>query len=128
MISASGMATGGRVLHHMAAALPDARNTILFVGYQAAGTRGRSLVDGAREVKIHGQAVAVNARIARNDSMSAHADRNEILRWLQTLPAAPGHLCLVHGEPGPMDALKQRIADQLGWHAATPTHREVVSL
>jgi len=128
VISASGMATGGRVLHHMAAALPDARNTILFVGYQAAGTRGRSLVDGAREVKIHGQAVAVNARIARNDSMSAHADRNEILRWLQTLPAAPGRLCLVHGEPGPMDALKQRIADQLGWHAATPTHREVVSL
>lgn len=128
VISASGMATGGRVLHHMAAALPDARNTILFVGYQAAGTRGRSLVDGAREVKIHGQAVAVNARIARNDSMSAHADRNEILRWLQTMPAAPGRLCLVHGEPGPMDALKQRLADQLGWHAATPTHREVVSL
>jgi len=128
VISASGMATGGRVLHHMAAALPDARNTILFVGYQAAGTRGRSLVDGAREVKIHGQAVAVNARIARNDSMSAHADRNEILRWLQTVPAAPGRLCLVHGEPGPMDALKQRITDQLGWHAATPTHREVVSL
>ena len=128
VISASGMATGGRVLHHMAAALPDARNTILFVGYQAAGTRGRSLVDGAPEVKIHGQAVAVNARIARNDSMSAHADRDEILRWLQTVPAAPGRLCLVHGEPGPMDALKQRIADQLGWHAATPTHREVVSL
>ena len=128
VISASGMATGGRVLHHMAAALPDARNTILFVGYQAAGTRGRSLVDGAPEVKIHGQAVAVNARIARNDSMSAHADRDEILRWLQTVPAAPGRLCLVHGEPGPMDALKQRITDQLGWHAATPTHREVVSL
>ena len=128
VISASGMATGGRVLHHMAAALPDARNTILFVGYQAAGTRGRSLVDGAPEVKIHGQAVAVNARIARNDSMSAHADRDEILRWLQTVPAAPGRLCLVHGEPGPMDALKQRIKDQLGWHAATPTHREVVSL
>lgn len=128
VISASGMATGGRVLHHMAAALPDARNTILFVGYQAAGTRGRSLVDGAREVKIHGQAVAVNARIARNDSMSAHADRNEILRWLQTMPAAPGRLCLVHGEPGPMDALKQRLADQLGWHAATPAHREVVGL
>jgi metallo-beta-lactamase family protein len=86
------------------------------------------LVDGAREVKIHGEIVAVNARIARNDSMSAHADRNEILRWLQTLPAAPGRLCLVHGEPGPMDALKQRISDQFGWQAATPSHRETISV
>ena len=128
VISSSGMATGGRVLHHMAAALPDPKNTVLFVGYQAAGTRGRLLVDGAREVKIHGQLVAVNARITRNDSMSAHADRNEIFRWLETLPAAPGRLCLVHGEPGPMDTLKARIADRFGWHAMTPAHRDVVSL
>ena len=128
VISSSGMATGGRVLHHMAAALPDARNTVLFVGYQAAGTRGRTLVDGATEVKIHGQLVRVSARIAKNDSMSAHADRNEIVRWLETLPAAPRRLCLVHGEPGPMDALKQRIADRFGWQASTPAHREVVSL
>lgn len=128
VISASGMATGGRVLHHMAAALPDPKNTVLFVGYQAAGTRGRALVDGAREVKIHGQLVAVNARIAKNDSMSAHADRDEIIRWLETLPAAPGRLCLVHGEPGPMDALKGRIADRFGWQAITPAHREVVNL
>jgi metallo-beta-lactamase family protein len=128
IISSSGMATGGRVLHHMAAALPDPKNTVLFVGYQAAGTRGRALVDGAREVKIHGQFVAVNARIAKNDSMSAHADRNEIIRWLETLPTAPGRLCLVHGEPGPMDALKGRIADRFGWQAITPAHREVVTL
>jgi metallo-beta-lactamase family protein len=128
VISSSGMATGGRVLHHMAAALPNPKNTVLFVGYQAAGTRGRALVDGAREVKIHGQVVAVNARIAKNDSMSAHADRNEIIRWLETLPAAPGRLCLVHGEPGPMDALKARIADGLGWPVITPAHREVVTL
>lgn len=128
VISASGMATGGRVLHHMAAALPDPKNTVLFVGYQAAGTRGRALVDGAREVKIHGQLVAVNARIAKNDSMSAHADRDEIIRWLETLPAAPGRLCLVHGEPGPMDALKGHIADRFGWQAITPAHREVVNL
>jgi metallo-beta-lactamase family protein len=128
VISSSGMATGGRVLHHMAAALPDPRNTVLFVGYQAAGTRGRLLVDGAREVKIHGQVVAVNARVAKNDSMSAHADRNEIVRWLGTLPAAPDRVCLVHGEPGPMDALKQRIAERFGWQPATPNHREVVAL
>lgn len=128
VISSSGMATGGRVLHHMAAALPDAKNTVLFVGYQAAGTRGRALVDGAREVKIHGQAVSVGARIARNDSMSAHADRNEILRWLETLPAAPRRLFLVHGEPMPMDALKQRVQEHFGWETATPAHRETVSL
>ena len=128
VISSSGMATGGRVLHHMAAALPDTRNTVLFVGYQAAGTRGRLLVDGVREVKIHGQFIPVNARIARNDSMSAHADRREIVRWLETLPSAPRRLCLVHGEPGPMDALKARVAERFGWQASTPGHREVVSL
>ena len=127
VISSSGMATGGRVLHHMAAALPDPRSTVLFVGYQAAGTRGRLLVDGAREVKIHGQMIGVNARIARNDSMSAHADRNEIVRWLQTLPAAPRRLCLVHGEPAPMDALKGMIAERFGWEVATPAHREAMS-
>ena len=127
VISSSGMATGGRVLYHMAAALPDPKNTVLFVGYQAAGTRGRLLVDGAREVKIHGQPISVGARIARNDSMSAHADRNEILRWLETMPAAPRRLFLVHGEPMPMDALKQRVQEHFGWEAATPAHREAVT-
>jgi metallo-beta-lactamase family protein len=128
VISASGMATGGRVLHHMKAALPDQRNTVLFVGYQAAGTRGRQLVDGARQVKIHGQLVTVAARVARLDSMSAHADRNEILRWLRTAPAAPRRLCLVHGEPEPMDALKGLIQQQLGWAATTPAHGETLDL
>jgi metallo-beta-lactamase family protein len=128
VISSSGMATGGRVLHHMAAALPDARNTVLFVGYQAPGTRGRSLVDGAQEVRIHGHQVAVKARIARNDSMSAHADRGEIIRWLETLPGTPRSVCLVHGEPGPMDALKDRIRDRFGWTVATPKHHEVITL
>ena len=128
VISASGMATGGRVLHHMAAALPDPRNTVLFVGFQAAGTRGRALVDGAREVRIHGQTIAVNAQIARNDSMSAHADRGEIMRWLGTLPAAPRRLCLVHGETGAMDALKNRIVERLGWEVSTPAHRETINL
>jgi metallo-beta-lactamase family protein len=128
VISSSGMATGGRVLHHLAAALPDARNTVLFVGYQAAGTRGRALVDGAAAVRIHGQMVNVKARILRNDSMSAHADRGEIVRWLRTLPTPPRRLCLVHGEPQPMDALKARIAEQLGWDAHTPQHRETIEI
>jgi len=128
VISSSGMATGGRVLHHMAAALPDERNTVLFVGFQADGTRGRQLVDGAREVRIHGQSIAVNARIAKIDSMSAHADRGEIIRWLSTLPSQPARLCLVHGEPAPMDALKTLVQERLGWTAETPGHLERLSL
>jgi metallo-beta-lactamase family protein len=128
VISSSGMATGGRVLHHMAAALPDPRNTVLFVGYQAAGTRGRKLVDGARDVRIHGQSISVNARIGKIDSMSAHADRGEIMRWLGTFPAKPGRVCLVHGEPEPMDALKTVIQQRLGWTAETPHHLQRLSL
>jgi metallo-beta-lactamase family protein len=128
VISSSGMATGGRVLHHMAASLPDPRNTVLFVGYQAAGTRGRQLVDGARDVRIHGQSISVNARIGKIDSMSAHADRGEIMRWLGTFPAKPGRVCLVHGEPEPMDALKTVIQQRLGWTAETPHHLQRLSL
>ena len=128
VISSSGMATGGRVLHHMAAALPERRNTVLFVGFQAEGTRGRLLVDGAEEVKIHGRFIPVRSAIARLDSMSAHADRGEILRWLGTIPERPGRLCLVHGEPAPMDALRARIQSQLGWDAHTPLHGERIEL
>lgn len=128
VISASGMATGGRVLHHMAAALPDPKHTMLFVGYQAAGTRGRQLVDGAREVRIHGCLVPVAAQVVKIDSMSAHADRGEILRWLRTLPHAPQRLCLVHGESGPMSALQIRVKEQLGWDAVMPTHGERIEI
>ena len=128
VISASGMATGGCVLHHLAAALPDPKNTVLFVGYQAAGTRGRLLVDGAGEVRIHGRQVAVAARITRIDSMSAHADRGEILRWLGTLPRRPGRLCLVHGEAGPRDALKATVEERLGWDAQMPAHAERIKV
>jgi metallo-beta-lactamase family protein len=124
VISSSGMATGGRVLHHMAAALPDPRHTVLFVGYQAVGTRGRLLVDGAREIKIHGRHIAVAARIAKIDSMSAHADRGEIARWLGTLPKPPGRVCLVHGEEGPMDALRALVTDRFGWKPHMPAHGE----
>ena len=128
ILSASGMATGGRVLHHLKASLPDARDTVLFVGYQAGGTRGRKLVDGAPTVKIHGQVIPVKARIAKIDSMSAHADQSEMMRWLRTLPEAPKQLFLVHGEPGPMDALKARIEKELGWSAGTPSHGDTVTL
>jgi metallo-beta-lactamase family protein len=128
VVSASGMATGGRVLHHLLAALPDKRNTVLFVGYQAAGTRGRQLVEGVREVKIHGQLVPVIARVERIDSMSAHADSQETLRWLSGFKTPPRMTYLVHGEPGPMDALKATLESQLKWRVHTPNHLEQVEL
>jgi metallo-beta-lactamase family protein len=128
VLSSSGMATGGRVLHHLAAALPDPKNEVLFAGYQAAGTRGRLLVDGATEVRIHGRMVPVRAPVTKIDSMSAHADRGEIIRWLGALPAAPSRLFLVHGEPTPMDALKPLVQERLGWSAQTPGHGDAIEL
>src|SRR5205085_5093277 len=89
VISSSGMAEGGRVLHHLKAALPDARNTVLFAGYQGVGTRGRRLIDGEKSIKIHGEWVQVQAAIERLDSMSAHADAGEIMRWLKGFSGAP---------------------------------------
>ena len=128
VVSSSGMATGGRVLHHLQGVLPDKRSTVLFVGYQAAGTRGRQLLDGATEVTIHGQFVSVKARIEKLDSMSAHADAEETLRWLGGFTTPPRVTYLVHGEPGPMDALKARLQSQLQWNVRTPSHLEQVEL
>jgi len=128
VISSSGMATGGRVLHHLRRGLPDARNTIMFAGYQAAGTRGRQLKDGAKFTRIHGEDVPVRAKIESMDSMSAHADSNEIMRWLGGFTRPPGLTCLVHGEPGPMDVLKARIERELKWNVRTPQHQETIEL
>ena len=128
VISASGMATGGRVLHHLERLLPDARHTVLFAGYQAAGTRGRQLLEGAATVRIHGRDIPVAARIEGLDSLSAHADAGEILRWLSGFREAPALTCLVHGEPGPMDALRSAIERQFGWTVKTPAHLEAVAL
>ena len=128
VISASGMATGGRVLHHLAHGLPDPRNTVLLAGFQAEGTRGRSLKDGASLVKIHGQMVPVRARIEALDSMSAHADAGEIMRWLGGFTRPPRLTCLVHGEPRPMDALKARIERELKWTVRTPNPGEKIEI
>jgi metallo-beta-lactamase family protein len=128
VIASSGMATGGRVLHHLDAALPDPRNTILFVGYQAAGTRGRLLCDGAKQLKLHGHFVPVAARIERIDSMSAHADAGEILRWLSNFNRPPSMTYLVHGEPGPLEALATRIAAERQWPVHIARHLERVDL
>jgi metallo-beta-lactamase family protein len=128
IISASGMATGGRVLHHLKASLPDSRNTALFVGYQAIGTRGRQLVDGLKTVKIHGQIVSVNAQVETIDSMSAHADSMEVLRWLGGFKKPPVMTFIVHGEVPAMEALTQSITTKLGWTTKMPAHRETVEL
>ncbi len=115
IISASGMATGGRVLHHMKAFGPDHRNTILFSGFQAPGTRGAALLGGAREVKIHGQWVPVRAEIANLPMLSAHADADEILRWLSGFRKAPRKTFIVHGEADASETLRTRIEGELGW-------------
>jgi metallo-beta-lactamase family protein len=128
VVSASGMATGGRVLHHLRGALPKKRNTVLFVGYQAAGTRGRQLLEGAETVKIHGHLVPVAARIERIDSMSAHADAGEIMQWLRGFTRAPRMTYIVHGEPPSQAALKARIEGELGWRVHVPAYLERVEL
>ena len=128
VVAASGMATGGRVLHHLAAALPDARNTVLFVGYQAAGTRGRALCDGIHEVKMLGRVIPVMARIEQVDSMSAHADANEIMRWLSGFKQPPRMTYLVHGEPSASRALAARIEAERSWPVHIAQHLERVPL
>ena len=109
VIAGSGMATGGRILHHMGQRLPDKRNTLLFTGFQSEGTRGRRLLEGEREIKLHGEVVLVRARIAELQGLSAHADYGEIFRWLDGFAEPPGEVFLVHGEAAAADALRARI-------------------
>ena len=122
ILSASGMATGGRVLHHLAHFADDPLNMIILTGYQAPGTRGATLAAGAKFVRIHGQDVAVNAQVIQLESASAHADANQVLAWLGTLPKAPGKVFVVHGEMGPADELRRRIKNELKWNANVPEH------
>jgi metallo-beta-lactamase family protein len=128
VIAASGMATGGRVLHHLTATLPDGKNTVLFVGYQAAGTRGRALVDGIHEVKMLGRVIPVMATIEQLDSMSAHADANEVMRWLSDIVQVPKMTYLVHGEPTALRVLAERIARERSWPVHIAQHLERVDL
>jgi len=128
IISASGMATGGRVLFHLARFAPDPRNTVLFVGYQAAGTRGAAMAAGAKAIKIHGNYVPVRAEVRVIDGMSAHADAEEILEWLGGFERPPRRTFLVHGEPAAADALRLAIQDRLGWEVHVAEHNERVEL
>ncbi len=120
IIAASGMATGGRILHHLRRFLPDERNTVLMVGYQTSGTRGRALVDGADELKIHGQLVKVNARVARVDGLSAHADYAELIEWLKPANLSPRRVFVTHGEPAAAEAFRLRLRDAFGWDTVVP--------
>ncbi len=128
VISASGMATGGRILHHLRRRLPDERNTVVFVGFQAEGTRGRRLLEGEREVKIYGELVPVHARIENLQNLSAHADAGEILRWLGGFKRAPEKVFLVHGEPAAQEALKEKISAQFGWPVEIPEYLQKFEL
>lgn len=128
IISASGMATGGRVLHHLAQWLPDPASAVIFVGYQAVGTRGRRMQDGEREVRIHGQMVPVHAHVESMSSLSAHADADEIMRWLRGFNRPPRKTFIVHGELDSATALRDRIAKELGWEAVIPTYTQTVEL
>lgn len=120
IVSASGMATGGRVLHHLAAFAPDPRNMILLSGFQAGGTRGAALARGDATVRIYGQDVPVRAEVVQLESASAHADADELLAWMRAAPAPPRKVFVTHGEPDPSDALRLRIQRELGWEACIP--------
>lgn len=128
IISASGMATGGRVLHHLKSYATDTRNLILFTGFQSGGTRGAAMVAGSKAVKIHGEYIAVNAEVRNLDMLSAHADANEMIDWLKQTPRPPRMTFVTHGEPDAADALRHRLSEQLGWQCTVPEYREEVEL
>jgi len=128
IISASGMATGGRILHHLKVFAPDDRNTILFTGFQAAGTRGARMVAGEKEIKIHGEMIPVRAKVESITNTSAHADYQEILEWLSHFKIPPKKVFVTHGELEAANALKVQIESRFGWTCLVPNYLDHVSL
>ena len=128
ILSASGMATGGRVLHHLEAMAPDRRNAIVLAGFQSPGTRGASLEAGAKEIKVHGNHVPVAAEVLALRGVSSHADQNGLMAWLRSEGTAPRHCFLTHGEPAAADALRRRIQEELGWNCVVPAYRDAADL
>lgn len=128
IISASGMATGGRVLHHLKAYAPDTRSTILFSGFQAAGTRGRAMMQGAPEIRIHGEWIPVRAAVEELSLLSAHADADELMRWLSGFRRRPASIFIVHGEQDAAAALCRRVSRELGWNAVVPRQDQLFEL
>ncbi len=120
IISASGMATGGRILHHLRSMASDHRNSVVFAGYQAAGTRGAKMLAGDRTVRIFGEDITINAEVVSLPSMSAHADAGQLITWMKTLKKVPKHVFVTHGEPSAADALRLRISRELGWDVSVP--------
>jgi metallo-beta-lactamase family protein len=128
IISASGMATGGRVLHHLKAMAPHPQHHIVFAGFQVGGSRGAHLVAGASEVKIHGEYVPVRAEVSTLEGLSGHADADEVLDWLRALRRPPAHTFVVHGEPDAADTLRLRIQDELRWNVRVPPHGAIFTV
>jgi metallo-beta-lactamase family protein len=128
IISASGMATGGRVLHHLAEYLPDHRSTVVMAGFQAGGTRGAALLAGASSLRIHGRDVPVRAEIAELDMLSAHAGQDELVRWAEAIKGKPRQVFVVHGEPAASDELRRLLRDKLDWDCHVAEHGETVEL
>ncbi|MBV1776940.1 MBL fold metallo-hydrolase [Burkholderiaceae bacterium DAT-1] len=122
VLAASGMATGGRVLHHLQAFAPNPNNAIVFSGFQAGGTRGAAIAGGAKTVRIYGEEIPINARVETLHNVSAHSDANETLAWLKHFNAAPRHTYVVHGEPDAADCLRRRIGQELGWAVSVPEY------
>jgi metallo-beta-lactamase family protein len=128
IISSSGMATGGRILHHLAQRLPDPRNLVIFIGFQAPGTRGAIIKGGAKEVKIFGQFIPIRAQVAAIEQFSDHADPPEMLEWLRTFKSKPTVTFLVHGEPAASSQLRDRMRKELGWNVEVAEYRERVDV
>ena len=122
------MAAGGRVLHHLKTLAPDPKNLILFAGFQAAGTRGEAMIHGAEHIKIHGIDVPVLAEVASIDTLSAHADADEIMGWLKSFSKSPKMTFITHGEPLASTALRRRIDSELGWPCKVPEYLETFPL
>jgi metallo-beta-lactamase family protein len=128
IISASGMLTGGRILHHLREYGPDPRNAIVLTGFQAGGTRGARLAAGERLLRIFGEDVPIRAEVVSVDSMSAHPDADEMMDWLRAAPSAPSATYVTHGEASAADALRVRIKRELGWDVRVPDQSERVPL
>ena len=120
IIAGSGMVNGGRVLHHLRHRLPDPSTIVLFTGYQAEGTRGRDLIEGAPTVRIFGEQVAVKAQIEKLNSLSAHADSEELLRWMSSIKTPPKKVFLVHGDFAVQQAFREKIIERFGWEVEIP--------
>jgi metallo-beta-lactamase family protein len=128
IIAASGMATGGRVLHHLKAFASDSRNTILFAGFQAGGTRGAAMLGGVDSIKIHGEYVPLRAQVVQIENLSAHADGDEIMGWLSHFRTPPRRTFITHGEADAADTLRRRIEENLKWNCSVPDYLETIEL